>query len=65
MSLIRKIINRRENKAARNIEAEMDVRPKTGKAAKIIIFVIIASIVALVIVIRLNQIFHWWLTPPF
>ena len=46
-------------------EAEdVSAKPKLSKAKGVIIIVIVIALSALAVVVKLNQIFHWWLTPP-
>ncbi len=46
-------------------EAEdVSAKPKLSKAKGVIVIVIVIALSALAVVVKLNQIFHWWLTPP-
>ena len=43
---------------------DLSTKPKLSKAKTVVAIVLIAAFCCLVAVIKLNQIFHWWLTPP-
>lgn len=40
------------------------IKRKAGKGAKVILIVAISVLLGLIAVIVLNNIFHWWFTPP-
>ena len=56
------MFKRNTSQAAEGYEAY--ARPKLPNGKKIALIIALSALGALFAVIKLNQIFHWWVTPP-
>lgn len=45
-------------------KGDLSTKPKFSKLKTVITVIVVAAFVALLGVIKLNHLFHWWLTPP-
>lgn len=43
---------------------DLSTKPKFSKLKTVIVVLVVTIVVILLGVIKLNQLFHWWLTPP-
>ena len=54
----------RRNRSQEGQQAGVSTKPKLSKLKNALLIASIAALAALMAVIKLNQIFHWWITPP-